>query len=66
MTNDQNLAFGVRKLSEAIDVSPRFIWDEIKRGNLTPTRIGRRVLVTTDEARAYLARNTQKSEGESK
>jgi hypothetical protein len=58
-----HLAFGVRKLSEALDVSPRFLWDEIRRGNLTPTRIGRRVVVSVDEAQDYLRRNMK---GESK
>jgi hypothetical protein len=65
MTNEgQQLALGVRKFSKAIDVSPRFVWDEIKRGNLTPTRLGKRVVVSMDEAQDYLRRNREK-QGES-
>lgn len=50
-------ATGLRNLAEQLGVSVGFLRLEISRGRLLPTRLGRRVVVTADEARRYLAKN---------
>jgi hypothetical protein len=50
-------ATSLQKLAQELDVSVGFLRLEITRGRLLPTRLGRRVVVTTDEARRYLAEN---------
>jgi hypothetical protein len=50
-------AFDLRKLAQEWSVSVEFLRLEIRRGNLLPTRFGRRVLVAAEEARRYLAKN---------
>ena len=50
-------ATSLQKLAQGLDVSVGFLRLEISRGRLLPTRLGRRVVVTTDEVRRYLAEN---------
>jgi hypothetical protein len=50
-------ATGLQKLAPELGVSVGFLRLEISRGRLLPTRLGRRVVVTADEVRRYLAAN---------
>ena len=52
-------ATSLQKLAQELDVSVGFLRLEISRGRLLPTRLGRRVVVTADEARRYLAKNQE-------
>jgi hypothetical protein len=49
-------AIGLQKLADAWDVSVGFLRLEIARGRLVPTRLGRRIVITSDDARDYLNR----------
>jgi hypothetical protein len=51
-------AFGLHRLAEDLGVSVGFLRLEITRGRLRPTRLGRRVLLTSHEINRYLAMNT--------
>lgn len=58
-TNEADrLAFGLAELARQLGVSIGFLRLEIGRGNLKPTRLGRRVLISAEEAKRYLAGNT--------
>ncbi len=48
------LAYSVEESAKVLSVSPQFVRLEITRGNLHPARLGRRVLVTSEELRRYL------------
>ena len=52
---DSRLAYGLDELARMIGVSRGFLRLEIKRGKLNPKHLGRRVVVTADEARRYLS-----------
>jgi len=56
------IAWAIKSLAAHLSVSPSFLRLEIARGNLHPTRLGRRILVRDSEVRRYLAEGSQKSE----
>jgi len=58
-TGNGIFAQGLDKWALTLDVSVPFLRLEISRGRLRPTRLGRRLLVTTAEINRYLAENTQ-------
>lgn len=51
-------AFSLRQVSQNLGVSEGFLRHEIRRGNLRPTRLGTRVLLTDDELHRYIRANT--------
>lgn len=55
------LSFGLPEVAHMLGVSDRFLRDEAGRHRLRFTRLGRRVLITTDELQRYLAENTDRS-----
>jgi hypothetical protein len=56
-------AFGIVELARAIGVSPGFLRLEIARGNLQPTRLGRRILITSAELERYLVAGSERRDG---
>ena len=50
-------ATSLQRLAKDLDVSAGFLRLEIRRGRLAAIKLGRRVVVSADEARRYLARN---------
>jgi excisionase family DNA binding protein len=60
MDKQQNrLALSLAEFAESLGISVEFVRQEIRRNRLYPTRLGKRVLITSYEARRYLERNTQ-------
>ncbi len=64
MKNENRLTIGgrsVRAWSVEIGVSERLLWDEIAKGKITPTKVGaRRVIITNEAMDEYLKRNTSR------
>ncbi len=58
VTKDNRMALGVPELAERLGISAGFLWEEIARGRIATIRLGRRVLVSLDEAKRYLESNT--------
>ena len=56
------LSFSLPEVAYMLGVSDRFLRDEADRHRLRFTRLGRRVLITTDELQRYLAENTDRAE----
>ncbi len=56
ITNDPltRIAFSISESAQILGVSPGFIRLEIARGHVSPTRLGRRVLITREELKRYL------------
>jgi excisionase family DNA binding protein len=52
-------AYSIPQMAEQLGVSAGLLRLEIARGKLRPTRLGRRVLITDDEASRYLKEQTQ-------
>jgi|GEM_PF-2517466 len=50
----ERAAFGLSELAASLGVSEGFLRLEIARGRLAPMRIGRRVLIPTEEWGRYL------------
>lgn len=64
MNREQNkeierLALSVSEVAKAIGVSSRTVHTLIKDGNLSHVRIGTRVLIPTDELKAFIKRGKQ-------
>jgi excisionase family DNA binding protein len=59
VTTSRSMAFSVKELAQRIGVSVAFLRLEIGRNHLRATRLGRRVLITHDEAQRYLAVNSK-------
>lgn len=55
------LGWGLAELSESLGVSIAFLRNEQRAGRLPVKRLGRRVIVTTDDLNAYLERASQSS-----
>jgi excisionase family DNA binding protein len=55
LTATEKLSYSLKELADATGVSVPFLRLEIARGNLQPTRLGRRVVVPKAEAERYLA-----------
>lgn len=51
-------AFSFKELAQSLGVSVRTLRTEAKAGRLSFVRIGRRVVVTTDQVEKYLARQS--------
>jgi len=51
----QRLAYGLSEVAESLGLSVPFLRLEIRRGKLRPSRLGRRVVVTSAEVQRYLA-----------
>lgn len=49
------VAFGLPRLAQVIDVSVPFLRLEAARGRLKVTRLGRRIVVTKENVERYLA-----------
>ncbi|WP_442886470.1 helix-turn-helix domain-containing protein [Candidatus Binatus sp.] len=60
------LSFGLPEVAYMLGVSDRFLRDEADRHRLRFTRLGRRVLITTDELQRYLAENTDRSDADAR
>lgn len=58
---EERLAAGFPAWAERIGVSAGFLRQEVSRGRLHVTRLGRRVLVTKAEIERYLASNATAS-----
>jgi len=58
MSNETRLAWSLPEYAARLGVSFTFLRNEIARGRLFPTRLGRRVLVSVDEANRYVRENT--------
>lgn len=52
------MALSLSEFADEIGVSQTFLRYEIARKKLHPTRLGRRVLISMDEARRYLVTHT--------
>jgi excisionase family DNA binding protein len=50
----RKLAWSVAEISEATGLSPGFLRNEVRRGELPTRRFGRRVLVLDRDLQAYL------------
>lgn len=59
VTTGKRMALSVKELAQRIGVSVAFVRLEIGRNHLRATRLGRRVLITHDEAQRYLAANSK-------
>lgn len=57
LTSDR-IAFGLAELAQQLGVSIGFLRLEVGRGHLIPTRLGRRMVITSSEAARYLDANT--------
>lgn len=57
---DDRFAYSFSELARRLCVSVGFLRLEVQRGKLRPTRLGRRVLVSSLEARRYIFENTSK------
>jgi hypothetical protein len=57
-STNSRLAYSLEELAGDIGVSVGFLRLEITRGQLVPTRLGRRVIVAAEEVRRYLAANS--------
>lgn len=51
-------AMGLKKWSKEVDLSERFLWNEVSSGNLKVCRVRRRVLVTEDQMREFLDKHS--------
>jgi excisionase family DNA binding protein len=51
------ILMSIRKSAEVTDLSPSYIRKQIDEGDLKATRIGRRVLIKTDDLLAWINRN---------
>lgn len=60
------LSFGLSEVAYMLGVSDRFLRDEADRHRLRFTRLGRRVLITTDELQRYLAENTDRAKADAR
>jgi excisionase family DNA binding protein len=52
----QQVAMNADQAASSLGVSPRKVWSLVKEGDLDSRRIGRRVVITTDALRDYLAK----------
>jgi excisionase family DNA binding protein len=50
----EQLAVGVKKAAEVLDISPHTIRKMIRTGQVKASRIGRRVIISTEELRRLL------------
>lgn len=53
LSNDR-LAFGLKELAELTGVSKEFLRLEIKRGKLKSKKLGRRIVIVSEEVNRYL------------
>jgi hypothetical protein len=51
---EHRISYGLQELAKMIGVSRGFLRLEVKRGNLKPRNLGRRVVVTRTEVKRYL------------
>ena len=62
-TNDTpsvpNLALRPREAAKSLGVSPRWLWERTKRGDIPHVRVGRAVLYPVDGLRDWLARQAE-------
>ena len=58
--NIEKLAFSVAETARALGVSSRTIHDHVKNGSIAHFRMGTRVLIPSDELKAFIERRTQK------
>lgn len=60
VTDPLLVLYSVPSVAKKLDCSERFVWDEIYKGRLAKTTIGRLVKISEAEIRRYIASNTQK------
>jgi len=58
VTSSKPMAFSVKDFAQRLGVSVAFLRLEINRKKLRATRLGRRVLITQQEAERYLTVNS--------
>ena len=46
---DERTAFSPREIAAMLGVTPTLIYDEVKRGNIRSTKLGRRTLIPRSE-----------------
>ena len=54
--NSEKLAYSINSFCEASETSRTKVYDEIKAGRLKTVKVGRRRLITPDQARDYFER----------
>lgn len=64
VSRTERLGWGFSEISEATGLSINFLRNEERRGKLKARKFGRRVLVLTDDLKAYLANGSQRDEQE--
>jgi excisionase family DNA binding protein len=62
-SNPPSLAMSLRRAAEAVDVSQRFLWQEVRDGRLRASRAGRVWLVTPAAIGEWLASNEARTAG---
>jgi hypothetical protein len=60
----QRLGWGFSEISEATGLSINFLRNEERRGNLKAKRFGRRLVVLTEDLKAYLENGSPHDEQE--
>ena len=58
----QRLGWGFSEISEATGLSVNFLRNEEKRGKLKARKFGRRVLVLTEDLKAYLEKGNTRED----
>jgi excisionase family DNA binding protein len=56
-TAERPILMSIRRSAQVTDLSPSYIRKRIDEGDLKATRIGRRVLIKTDDLLAWINRN---------
>jgi len=59
--NVERVSYSVREAAMALGISSRTLHAYIKNGTIAHFRMGTRVLIPTDELKAFVERKTQKS-----
>jgi excisionase family DNA binding protein len=57
----EKMAYSIAETAKLISVSARTVHKLIKKGDLVPSDLGERVLITPDEIKALLERKKRKS-----
>jgi hypothetical protein len=60
MEAQTRLAYGLKQAAVSLDVSVSFLRLEIARGRLRPSRLSRRLVITDEELRRYLAQGQER------
>ena len=56
----EKLAFSIAETARALGVSSRTVHDYVRNGSIAHFRMGTRVLIPSDELKAFIAERTQR------